>query len=163
MAVVDYFLEIEGIKGESTDSKHKDHIDIESWSFSEVNAGDSAGRGGGGAGKVSMQDIHFVSKYSKASPMLFLSCATGEHLKKATLTCRKAGGKQEEYLKVILSDLLVSSYAAGGSAHGDSVLPVDQFSINFAKIEWNYSPQDASGKLGSPIKTGYDVKGNKKV
>lgn len=162
MAVVDYFLEIDGIKGESTDSKHKDHIDIESWSFSESNAGDSSARGGGGAGKVHMSDMHFVSRYSKASPMLFLSCATGEHLKKATLTCRKAGGKQEEYLKVILSDLLVSSYNSGGSAQGD-VLPVDQFSINFAKIEWNYSPQDATGKLGSPVKTGYDVKANKKV
>lgn len=163
MAAVDYFLNIEGIKGESTDSKHKDEIDLESWSFSEANMGDSAGRGGGGAGKVAMNDMHFVAKYSKASPMLFLSCATGEHVKKATLTCRKAGGKQEEYLKVILSDLLVSGYAAGGSAHGDSALPVDQFSINFAKIEWNYAPQDATGKLGSPVKTGYDLKAQKKV
>jgi len=162
MAVVDYFLNIEGIKGESTDSKHKDEIDLESWSFSESNSGDSAGRGGSGAGKVSMGDFVFVSKYSKASPMLFLSCATGEHVKKATLTCRKAGGKQEEYLKVVLSDLLVSSYSSGGSAHGE-VVPLDQVSINFSKIEWQYSPQDNTGKVGSPVKTGYDLKLNKKV
>jgi type VI secretion system secreted protein Hcp len=162
MAAVDYFLEIDGVKGESTDSKHKDTIDLESWSFSESNEGDSAGRGGGGAGKVQMSDMHCVAKYSKASPMLFLSCATGQHIKKATLTCRKAGGKQEEYLKVTLSDLLISSYATGGSAHGE-VVPMDQFSLNFAKIEWAYSPQDATGKVGSPVKTGYDVKANKKV
>jgi type VI secretion system secreted protein Hcp len=163
MAAVDYFLNIEGIKGESTDSKHKDTIDIQSWSFSENNMGDSAHGGGGGAGKVVMSDMHFVARYSKASPILFLNCATGEHLKKATLTCRKAGGKQEEYLKVTLSDLLISSYQTGGTSHGDTSLPVDQFALSYAKIEWAYAPQDATGKLGSPIKTGYDVKANKKV
>ena len=161
MAVVDYFLKLEGIDGESTDHKHKNEIDVESWSWGESNSGDSAGRGGSGAGKVSMADFHFVMKVNKATPKLMLACATGQHIKKGTLTCRKAGGDQQEYMTVTLSDLLVSSYQTGGSK--GEVVPVDQISLNFAKIEVEYKPQDDTGKVGAPVKTGYDLKLNKKV
>src|SRR5690606_37166795 len=95
--------------------------------------------GGGGAGKVAMQDFHFVMQINKSSPKLFLACATGQHIKEATLTCRKAGGEQQEYLKVKFTDLLISSYQTGGS-RGD-LIPVDQVSFNFSKIEFEYKPQ----------------------
>lgn len=71
MAAVDYFLKIDGIPGESTDSKHKNEIDIESWSWGQVNSGSHAGGGGGGAGKVSMQDYNFTMRVNKASPSFF--------------------------------------------------------------------------------------------
>jgi type VI secretion system secreted protein Hcp len=32
MAAVDYYLKIDGIDGEATDAKHKNGIDVESWS-----------------------------------------------------------------------------------------------------------------------------------
>jgi type VI secretion system secreted protein Hcp len=161
MAAVDFFLKVDGIDGESTDDKHRGELDIESWSWGETNAGTHAGGGGGGAGKVSMQDFHFVTKASKASPKLLLACATGQHIKKAVLTCRKAGGDQQEYMVWTFSDLLVSSYQTGGSS-GD-VVPTDQFSMNFSKIEFEYKPQKPDGSLDAPIKTGYDLKANKKV
>jgi type VI secretion system secreted protein Hcp len=162
MAAVDYFLKIDGIEGESTDHKHKNEIEVESWSWGETNAGSHAGGGGGGAGKVVMQDFHFVMKMCKASPKLFLACATGQHIKKAELFCRKAGGEQQDYLKVTFSDLLVSSYQTGGSSQSD-VIPTDQLSLNFAKIEFEYKEQKADGSLGAPVKAGYDVKQNKKA
>jgi type VI secretion system secreted protein Hcp len=158
---VDYFLKIDGIDGESTDSKHKGEIDVESWSWGQTNSGDAAHRGGMGAGKVSMQDFHFVMRMNKATPKLMEVCATGEHIKKAVLTCRKAGKEQQEYLKVTMSDLVVSSYQTGGS-NGD-VVPTDQISLNFSKIEYEYKEQKADGTLGGAVKAGYDVKANKKV
>jgi type VI secretion system secreted protein Hcp len=162
MAQVDYFLKVEGVEGESTDEKHKGEIDLESWSWGETNSGSFSQGGGGGAGKVVMQDFHFVKKLDKASPVLFISCATGKHIKKAILTARKAGGKQEDYLKVTMEDVLISSYQTGGSAHSD-VVPTDQFSINFSKIEWSYKEQKPDGSLGGEAKQGYDVKANKKI
>lgn len=162
MAAVDYFLKVDGIDGESADSKHKNSIDVESWSWGEVQSGTHSAGGGGGAGKVSMQDFHFVMKINKASPKLMLTCATGQHIPKAVLTCRKAGGKQEDFLIITMSDLLVSSYQTGGSGHSD-IVPTDQISMNFAKIEIEYKPQDPTGKTGNPVKTGYDVKANKKI
>ncbi len=161
MAAVDYFLKLDGVEGESTDDKHKNEIDLESWSWGETQSGSFATGGGGGAGKVSMQDFHFVMKLNKASPKLMLMCATGDHIKEAKLTCRKAGGSQQEYLTVKFTDLLVSSYQTGGS-HGD-VVPMDQISLNFAKIEYEYKTQDAKGAVGSPVRAGYDLKANKKI
>lgn len=159
MAQVDYFLKIKDIEGESTDAKHKNEIDIESWSWGEANAGSHSYGGGGGAGKVTMQDFHFVMRVNKASPKLLLSCATGAHIKEALMTCRKAGKEQQEYLKVKFTDLLVSSYQTGGSA-GD-VVPVDQISLNFAKIEYEYYPQKEDGNLGAKVPVWYNLKENK--
>jgi len=153
----DYLLEIDGIKGESDDSKHAGTIEISSFSWGVTQSGTFAAGGGGGAGKASFQDVHFTSSVNKSSPLLASACATGQHIKKAVLFVRKAGGEQQDYYTVTLSDLLISSYQSGGSAGGDSV-PVDQFSLNYAKIEFAYLPQDATGKAGSPIKMTYDLK-----
>lgn len=161
MAAVDYFLKLKGIDGESEDSKHKAEIDVESWSWGESNSGTHSGGGGGGAGKVAMQDFHFTMKVNKASPKLMLACATGEHIAEAKLTCRKAGKEQQEYLIFKFTDLLVSSYQTGGS-HGDLV-PSDQISLNFAKVEVEYKPQNTDGSLGGSISAGYDLKKNKQV
>jgi type VI secretion system secreted protein Hcp len=162
MAAVDYFLKVDGIEGESTDSKHKNEIDLLSWSWGESQMGTHSGGGGGGGGKVSMQDFHFVMKVNKASPKLMLACATGEHIGKAVLVCRKAGGSQQEFFTVTMSDLLVASYQTGGSGSSD-IVPTDQISLNFSKIEFDYKPQDAKGGLGGSVKSGYDLKLNKKV
>lgn len=162
MAAADYFLKLEGIEGESTSDGHAKEIQLESWSWGETNTGTHGTGGGGGAGKVSMQDFHFVMKVNKASPKLFNACATGEHIPKAVLTCRKAGGKQEEFLKVSFTDLLVSSYQTGGSGTSE-IIPMDQISLNFAKIEFEYKVQDSKGQTTSPVKAGYDLKAGKKI
>jgi type VI secretion system secreted protein Hcp len=162
MAAVDYFLKIEGIDGESMDAKHKGEIDLESWSWGESQSGTHSAGGGGGAGKVSMQDFHFVMRVNKSSPKLLLACANGEHFKKAVLTCRKAGKEQQEFLKITFSDLLVSSFQTGGSGHGD-IVPMDQISVNYSKIEYEYKEQKPDGTLGGAIKAGWDLKQNKAV
>jgi type VI secretion system secreted protein Hcp len=161
MAAVDYFLKLDGIEGESQDSKHKGEIDIESWSWGETQSGTHAGGGGGGAGKVVMQDFHFVMRVNKSSPKLLLACANGQHIKEATLLCRKAGKEQQDFLKIKFSDLLVSSYQTGGSS-GD-VVPTEQISLNFAKIEYEYKEQKPDGSLGGAVKAGYNLKENKAI
>ena len=158
---VDYFLKLDGIKGESHDSKHKDEIDLLSWSWGEAQTGSHSAGGGGGAGKVSMQDFHFVMHVNVGSPKLLLACATGEHIKEANLTCRKAGKEQQEYLKIKMTDLLVSSYQTGGSTGGE--VPIDQISLNYSKIEFQYCQQKPDGTLDGPVKAGFDLKAMAKI
>jgi len=162
MAQVDYFLKLDGVEGESTDEKHAKEIELESWSFGATNAGSFSSGGGGGTGKVQMNDFHIVKKTDKASAKLFTACCVGEHLKTATLVCRKAGKEQQEFLTIILSPILVSSYQTGGSA-GSDVIPMDQVSLNYGKIEYKYKEQKADGSLGGEIVGGWDVTTNKKV
>jgi type VI secretion system secreted protein Hcp len=158
---VDYFLKIDGIPGESQDDKHKGEIDVASWSWGESQTGTMSAGGGGGAGKVDMQDFHFVMTVNKATPKLILACAGGDHIKKAVLTCRKAGKTQQEFLIYTFSDLLVSSYQTGGGK-GD-VIPIEQVSLNYSKMEIEYKAQKPDGSLDGGIKAGWDTKGNKAV
>jgi type VI secretion system secreted protein Hcp len=157
MAAVDYFLKLKGIEGESMDKVHKGEIPVESWSWGETQSGSQAEGGGGGAGRVSMQDFNFVMRVNKASPKLLLACAVGDHIEEATLTCRKAGKEQQEYLIIKFTDCIVSSFQTGGSG-GSDILPMDQISLNFGKIEYQYREQKADGTLGGAVKAVYDLK-----
>lgn len=159
MAAVDFFIKFDGIKGESADSKHKDEIDLESWSWGESNAGGVGRGGGGGSGKVTMQDFHFVMRTNTASTSLMKACATGQHIKTATLTARKAGKGQQEYLTFKFRDVLVSSFQTAGTE--ELAAPTDSVSLAFAKIEVEYKPQKSDGSLGAPVAFRYDLKTNK--
>ena len=158
----DYLLEIDGIKGESTDEKHKDKLEIDSFSWGVSNSGSMGRGGGGGTGKAEFQDVHFTKQTDKSSPLLMKAAASGQHIKKAVLTARKAGGNggQVEYLKITLEDVMVSSFQSGGNA-GNSSIPHDSFSFNFTKIKYEYMPQKADGSLEGAIPATYDRALNK--
>jgi type VI secretion system secreted protein Hcp len=163
VALVDYFLKIEGISGESVDSKHKGEIELESFSWGETQLAPASGAGSGaGAGKVQMQDLHFVSRINKASPRLMLACASAKHLKEAILTARKAGKAAQEFLIIKMRDILVSSYQTGGS-HESDALPLEEVAFNFGQIELEYRPQKADGSLDAAIKAGWDKIVNKAI
>jgi type VI secretion system secreted protein Hcp len=159
----DAFLKLDGIDGESNDKTHKGEIEISSYSWGVTNTGSLSHGGGGGEGKATSQDFHFAMPISKASPLLLKACATGQHIRDGTLTCRKSGGSQLEFLKIKLSDVLVSSYQTGGTNKGaDHVddVPQDQLSLNFAKIDFIYTPQGADGKPGTPVEVVFDFNAN---
>ena len=92
MAAIDYFLKLDGISGESKDSKHKGEIDVLSFSFVETQSG-SPGVGGG----------------------------------------------------------------------EDDAEPHDSFSLEFAKISYDYAPQKADGSLDALVHGGWDLTKNVKI
>ncbi len=157
-----WFLKLDGIAGESTDSAHKGEIDIASWSWGVNNTGTTSGGGGGGSGKASFDDFHFVSRISKASPALFLACASGSHIKEALLSGVRGSGKSKgtDFLKYKLRDVMVTSVVQGDA---EETAPTEQFSLNFSKVDVSYTPQSTSGKMQPPVSAGWDAKLNKKI
>ena len=128
----DIFAKIGDIKGESLDDKHKGEIEVLSWSWGVTNAGDDAGGSGGGEGKATFHDLSFTHNIDKASPVLMQACATGVHLKEATITHRKAGKGQQEFLVIKMNDVIITSVDALGrrrEAASESV------SMVFAKVD----------------------------
>src|SRR5260370_12000958 len=105
---VDIFAKIGDIKGESTDNKHKDEVEVLSYSWGVTNAGHIGTGGGGGAGRATFQDLSIVHKIDKASPKLLEACATSEHLKEATITFRKAGKGQQDFLIIKIEDAIIT-------------------------------------------------------
>jgi type VI secretion system secreted protein Hcp len=157
---VDYFLAVDGIAGESADAQHKGEIDVLGFSFAVSSEAAPSGRGGG-AGKAVFDDLVVLAPTSKASPLLWLACASGQHVKTAVLTCRRTAVKtQVEFLKVTLTDVTITSYEADGA---DEERPLDQVALNYGKIELAYTPVDAAGKPQAPVKAGWDVSENAKV
>lgn len=154
----DIFAKLGDIKGESIDAKHKDEIEVLSFSWGVNNAGSMAHGTGGGEGKASFHDLSFVHKIDKASPVLMQACATGVHLKEATITNRKAGKGQQEYLVIKMNDVIVTSVTHGTAASSDDN---EQVSLAFAKVALEYKPQKADGSLEAGIHFKYDIKGNK--
>lgn len=146
-AASDFLLELDGIKGESSDTAVQGAIEILSFSWGASNPAVLRTGGGAVAGKVSFQDMHFTNKsVSKASPVLFLKCASGQHIKKAVLHVRKAG-TSETYLKITLTDILVSSYQHKDSGNTAAPAQSESFSLNFTKIEFSY--KEAGGAVTS--------------
>ena len=156
---VDMYLKIDGIKGESQDDKHKDEIDVLSWSWGVTQSGSMHTGGGGGSGKAIFNDMSITKYVDAASPSLIKTCSTGEHLKEALLVVRKAGKDQQEYLKYILTDCLISSVSTGGSGGEDRL--TENISINFAKFKVEYRPQNKDGTLGGVLPFTYSIEKNK--
>lgn len=160
MSSVDYWLKIEGVDGESTDAKLKGYIQIQNWTWNEKNKGSWSTTGGGGAGKVEMGDFSFQMQFNKASPKLFVMCATGEHIPSAKLICRKAGGGQQTFMSIDFSNVLVSSFETGSDPTGEQISPLNTIAFNFEKIVVNYQEQNTDGSLGATTTAGYDLKKN---
>jgi type VI secretion system secreted protein Hcp len=155
---IDIFAKLGDIKGESLDDKHKDEIEVLSWSWGVSNTGPS-GRGGGGATrKASFHDLSFTHNIDKASPGLLRGCATGQHLKDATITHRKAGKGQQEYLIVKMNDVIITSVSNGDTDAGPHVETV---SLAFAKVDLEYRPVKPDGSLDAGVHFKYDIKANK--
>lgn len=160
MSQSDFFLKIEGIDGESTDDKHKGELEIHSWSWGATNQGTFGAGGGGGGGKASFSDITITKFADKSTPKLLTAVATGQHIKSMVLVCRKAGGDKQEYLKVTLTDVLVSSYQSMALGT-DGPIPKEEIKLNYGVIKYEYKPQKSDGSLEGSIAVGYDRHANK--
>src|SRR3954471_17502597 len=151
----DYFLRIDGIAGESTDAKHQGEIAVQTFLWGETQSAPPLG-GGGGAGKLSAGPLIVTARASKASPPLLLACATGQHLKSAVLSARRAGGGkgQFEFLTISLNDVLITSFEVNATADGG---PMDEVSLAFAQIVVEYREQKPDGSAGTVARAGWDL------
>jgi len=156
----DTFAKLGDIKGESLDDKHKDEIEVLSFSWGVSNAGSMGYGSGGGEGKASFHDLSFTHKIDKASPVLMQACSTGVHLKDGTITVRKAGKGQQEFLVIKMNDVIITS-VTHGSAGSDGAS--ENVSIAFAKVAVEYKPQKADGSLDAGIQFKYDLKAQKEA
>lgn len=153
------FAKVGTIKGESTDSKHKEEIDVLSWTWGVTQSGTMAHGGGGGAGKATFQDLTFTHHVDKATPLLLKACATGEHIPETTISVRKAGKGQQDYLVIKLTDVLVSSVAM--SVAVDEPTTAESVSLQAGKVDLEYKAQKADGSLEPGLHFKYDIKANK--
>jgi type VI secretion system secreted protein Hcp len=154
------FAKIGDIKGESVDGKHQDEIEVLSFSWGVTNPVSTTPGGGVGAGKVTFQDLSIVHNIDKASPLLLKACAQGTVLKDATITHRKSGKGQLDYLVVKLNDVIITGVTHSG-ASDQPATGSETVILAFAKMDFEYKPQKPDGSLDAGIHFKYDLKTNK--
>ncbi len=158
---VDMTINIDGIKGESKLDKHEEEIDVLSYSWGMTQTGTFHTGGGGGTGKVNIQDITLMKYVDKSSPELMLACSNGKHIPKAVLTLRKAGEKPLDYYTITMEDLLVSSVAM--SAAGGEERQTETVGLNFTRVKVEYQEQDKTGgPKGGKVTYAWDIEKNVK-
>jgi|SRR6516162_7721143 type VI secretion system secreted protein Hcp len=161
---IDYFIDIDGIKGESKDQSHQDKIDVLSFSWGAHQPGTFANGSGGTAGKVSMSDFSFTMQTCEATPKLMEACANGKHITKAMLYCRKSTGDggQADYMTWTFSPVIISSYQTGGSSGAE--IPIDSVTVNYGKVKVEYKKQvDDKGNVQTAGTFGWDLEKNAKA
>lgn len=155
----DIFARIGDIKGDSLDATHKNEIVVLSFAWGVTNAvGSTQSGSGAGAGKPVFQDLSIVHAIDRASPKLMEACATGKHLPEATITQRKAGQGQQDYLVIKLKDVIVTGVQLGSAADQPGS---ETLTLRFGKVDYEFKPQKPDGSLDAAVHFGYDVKGNR--
>ena len=154
---VDFYLKLDGITGEATDSNHKDEIQLLSFSWGGNQVTSVAGTGGSGAGKADLSDLSIMKYMDKASPGLFKFLISGTHIKTGVLTAVKAGADGKPFLKLSLEELFVTSVQTSAS----SEIPSESVSFSYNRIKYEYSTQNDQGILTAVGAITYNLKQNK--
>lgn len=155
----DSYIKIGSLKGEATDEKFKEWVDVLAWSWHASNGGSFGSGGGGGEGKVNIGDFTFTKNMDISSPKSVLALCIGKHFDKVEFKSRKAGEKPFVFLEYVFTDCILTSYATGGS-HGESNF-TENMAFNFAKLEFKYSQQSKTGGLQAEDKMFYSAATNK--
>lgn len=145
MAVDMFMVMSNGIEGETDDDTYKQQkaIDVLAWSWGASQSGTTHMGGGGGSGTVSVQDLSFTKYVDASSHALLRACCRGTHLDSAELVVRKAGDNPLEYIKIKMTEVIISSISTGGSGGEDRL--TENVTLNFAKFEYKYQPQASGG------------------
>jgi type VI secretion system secreted protein Hcp len=140
---VDYFLKLDGIKGESQVTGHTGEIQLHSFSWGGSQTSSVAGTGGSGAGKVNLDHLNVMKSVDSASVPLFKAITLGTHIATGTLTAIKAGGNGKPFLQVDFQELFVSSLQLSASTE----VPMETVSFSYNQIKIAYSTQDEKGTM----------------
>jgi type VI secretion system secreted protein Hcp len=156
MAQTNIYLKLQGLDGESMDHEHKDWIEVESFTWGVDNPASFAIGQGGQATQAHIAAINLQKRCDKSSVAMFKACTTGKHIQKGTISCLKLDGEQRvEYLKIDLTDIMVSNFQWSGT--GSEQLVQEQVSLVFAEFKEAYKLQQDKGSAGGNTDFGYNI------
>ncbi|MGJ9419640.1 Hcp family type VI secretion system effector [Massilia sp. CMS3.1] len=159
---IDVYLQIDGIKGESMDDKHKDWIECTSvnWGVSQPRSATASTGGGHTAERCEHKEVVFTKLADLASPILLQTCSAGKTIPKAKLEFMRADGQGEriKYFEIELENVLIGAIMP---AVQEGSIIQEKVGLKFSKIKWKYTQQKVSGGAGGNTSGGWDLATNK--
>jgi type VI secretion system secreted protein Hcp len=159
---IDVYLQIDGIKGESMDDKHKDWIECLSvdWGVTQPRSATASTGGGHTAERCEFKEITLSKLADLSSPILMQTCAAGKTIPKAKFEFMRADGQGEriKYYEIELENVLLGQVcpkvAEGNIMH-------EIMGLKFSKIKCKYTQQKVTGGAGGNTSGGWDLATNK--
>ena len=159
---IDAYLQIEGIKGESNDDKHKDWIECTSavWSVLQPKTATASTGGGHTAERCEHGDLVITKLADLSSPVLLQTCSSGKTIPKAKLEFMRADGQGQrvKYYEVELENVLIGAVVPSLQA---GQLLTEHVSLKYAKVKWKYTQQKVAGGAGGNVAGGWDLSTNR--
>ena len=159
---IDVYLQIDGIKGESADSTHKDWIECKSvqWEVLQPKSATASSAGGHTAERTEHKEIVIAKLADLATPLLLQTCSSGKTIPKAKFEFLRADGQGEriKYFEIELENVLISSVAP--QVQPGDILS-EHVSIKYSKVKWKYTQQKIGGGSGGNTSGGWDLSANK--
>lgn len=159
---IDVYLQIDGIKGESNDDKHKDWIEClaVNWGVSQPRSATASTGGGHTAERCEHQEIALSKLADLSSPILLQTCSSGKTIPKAKLEFMRADGQGEriKYFEIELENVLIGNVHPGVS---EGSIIQENVGLKFSKIKWKYTQQKVGGGSGGNTSGGWDLSSNK--
>lgn len=158
----DFYLQIEGVKGESTDDRHKDWIECQTvnWSLTQPKSATASTGGGHTAERCELSEISISKLVDLASPLLAQLCACGKTIPKAKIEMQRADGHGEpvKYFEVELENVLIAHLAP---SFGGGDFPSESLGLKFSKVRWKYTRQKIGGGASGNTAGGWDSATNR--
>ncbi len=159
---LDAYLQIEGIKGESNDDKHKDWIEVSdvTWSVHQPRATAVSTAGGMTNGRAELSNLTFKKVADLASPLLQQTCAMGKTIPKAKFEFMRADGHGQpiRYYEVELENVMISGVNPCSGSNG---LVTEQVHLAYSRMKWKYTKQSVKGGTEGSTAGGWDCASNK--
>ena len=158
----DSYLQIDGLKGDSTDSGHKDWIEIHSFShtMTQPASATATSAGGGTYARTKHGDFEIVKEVDLSSPKLYELCSSGKHIKKIVVDLMRASGDAPvKYMSIEMDNVVISMVSLEGNSGG---APLERVAFNYGVIKWTYTSQKrADGSKGGNVSGGWSLEENK--
>jgi type VI secretion system secreted protein Hcp len=171
----DIFVKLDGIDGESTVRGHENETVVLSYEQSVDHPAPPLTGGAAATGRATFSGVRFRKPVDKGSIPLLLASAAGSHIRDARFTFRRPGTGLDFY-KVILGEVLVTHVVQRAgvgvqypldfntlTSGADSAGFLDEVTLSYTKIQWEYQPISPTGAPAAVVKGGWDLKLNKKI
>jgi type VI secretion system secreted protein Hcp len=160
----DGFLEVGGIKGDSSDSAHKDWIEIQAFnhSVSQATGGAASAQGTHAGGRADHGDFTIVKRLDTASSPMFLHCCNGKPIPEIKIQLCRAMGEKTVFMEYTMKDVIVSAVRPSGSTDGEDLIPLEEVSFRYGEIHLAYTPTDprSGGKTGASVQAAWSTMEN---
>lgn len=160
----DIYCEFKGsdIKGDSRDAKHKDTVEVYTWSHDirQPKSATASGSGGHTAERVEHGEMIFTKDIDGASPKLYQACSSGLVINDVIIYFYRAfGGKnntgnpsstqnRHQYMKIELKNAIVSAVSPSVTGEG---IPQESFALKYSAVKWTYDELNIDGTKSGKV------------